>query len=67
MSLGELCQEDLDLIASWTQDVEPDQEGDLMGSGYVEMEEMGRRYRNRLPELFQQPYDPEKTIVRTNK
>ncbi len=60
---GDLCQNDIDLLASWSQDVTFDQAGDLMGSGYVEMEEMGRRYRARLPELFQDPYDPDQVTV----
>ncbi len=60
---GSLCQEDYDLIQSWTQDVILTQALDLNEAGAEEERNMGARFRNRLPELFDQAYDQDKIQV----
>ena len=63
--VGGLCQEDLDLLASWTQDLTLDQAEQLTASGAAEQEGLGRKFRERFPDLFEELlYDQERVRVR---
>ncbi len=54
-----LCDEDLELISSWTFDVTEEQEADLTPSGALEQELVGRRQAQRFPDLLGQAYSEE--------
>ena len=51
--LGSLCQEDLDGIQAWNFSLTVDEESLLTEAGRLELENLGERYRKRLPTLFE--------------
>ena len=55
--IGVLCDGDLQLIQNWTYDWTLDQASKLTPSGWVTQEQLGNRFRQRFPELLDQPYE----------
>ena len=60
---GRLCDADLDALSKWTWNVTEDQEKMLTDSGKRELRELGLRFRERFPELLDQPFNKEDYLV----
>ena len=60
---GTLCQADLDALSKWEWTVTEDQEKMLTDSGKRELQELGRRFRERLPGLLDQPFNTDDYLV----
>ena len=61
---GELCQEDLEAIKSWTTLWIDDYDKLIMESGKDELRSIGQRYKQRLPEIFDAPYNTNDITVK---
>ena len=58
-----MCQADLDALSKWEWTVTEDQEKMLTDSGKRELQELGRRFRERLPGLLDQPFNTDDYLV----
>ena len=57
MILGILCQADLEAIKSWTFELTVDDDSLITESGKDELRLIGQRYKQRLPDIFDPPYN----------
>ena len=63
---GELCAADIEAIANWKLELTVDDGDLLVDSGRDELRQLGQRFKERLPELFD-GFSEEDIIFRTTK
>ena len=62
--LGQLCEADYEGISKWSFGLTIDDDSLLTESGKTELKELGQRYKARLSDLLDEPYNEENIIVK---